>query len=237
MAFSWGCVPLPRPELKFSHQKKTKSVEHAPLLVNDEPETSKPPPYYVLGRWYQPLADARDFRQRGTASWYGDKFQGLPTASGEIFNMNRISAAHKTLPLGTKVTVINLENKQKLDVIINDRGPFVAGRIIDLSKAAAQKIGVYQPGTALVEIITKAAPLNGNFVIQVGAFEARQNADVLKTRLSSVYPHAHTSQFKNHTGKIMYRVLVGQCTTLHQARKYKTYLISKGFQKAFIIAK
>ncbi len=93
-----------------------------------------------------------DFFQRGIASYYGLDFHGKRTASGEIYNMNAISAAHRTIPFNTIVEVKNLDNGRKLNVRINDRGPFVAGRIIDLSVGAAKQLGMYQDGTAMVEI-------------------------------------------------------------------------------------
>jgi rare lipoprotein A len=112
-----------------------------------------PKPYKISGKWYQPLPYARGYRERGLASWYGKKFHGRKTANGETYNMYGISAAHKTLPLGTYVTVKNLDNGKTLVVRINDRGPFVKGRIIDLSYGAAKKLGVVGPGTARVDVL------------------------------------------------------------------------------------
>ncbi len=111
-----------------------------------------PKPYKVLGQWYQPVGDAKGFRERGTASWYGSDFHGKRTANGEIYDMDGMTAAHKTLPLGTLVRVSNLENNREVEVRINDRGPFVQGRIIDLSREAAKRIGMMGAGTARVEI-------------------------------------------------------------------------------------
>jgi rare lipoprotein A (peptidoglycan hydrolase) len=92
----------------------------------------------------------------GQASWYGPGFHGQETASGETFDTNKMTAAHPSLPLGTKVEVINLEKQKKAEVTINDRGPFVKGRVIDLSHAAAKKLGMAKKGTAKVKIVTKA---------------------------------------------------------------------------------
>jgi rare lipoprotein A (peptidoglycan hydrolase) len=92
----------------------------------------------------------------GKASWYGPGFHGQETASGEAFDANKMTAAHPSLPLGTKVEVINLEKQKKAEVTINDRGPFVKGRVIDLSQAAAKKLGIAKKGTAKVKIVTKA---------------------------------------------------------------------------------
>jgi len=93
-----------------------------------------------------------EFYQRGIASYYGEDFHGRRTASGEIYDMNGISAAHKTLPFSTLVEVKNLENGRKITVRVNDRGPFVQGRIIDLSVGAAKALDMYETGTAMVEI-------------------------------------------------------------------------------------
>lgn len=108
-------------------------------------------PYEINGRWYAPAADP-DYDETGIASWYGDAFHGKPTANGEIFDMNAVSAAHTTLPLPSVVEVTNLDNGRTLIVRINDRGPFVDGRIIDLSRAAAEELGVRQAGLARVRV-------------------------------------------------------------------------------------
>jgi len=91
-------------------------------------------------------------KQRGMASYYGEKFHGRATSSGQIFDMNGFTAAHRTLPLGTTVKVTNLDNNKSVEVVVNDRGPFLKGRIVDLSKAAAIEIGLIENGTAEVEI-------------------------------------------------------------------------------------
>ena len=121
------------------------------------PYEGAPRPYRVNGDWYQPLASARAFRERGLASWYGKDFHGKKTSSGEVYDMYAMTAAHKILPLGTYVRVRNLENGRVADVRINDRGPFVRGRIIDLSYTAARKLGVVGPGTARVEVTALGA--------------------------------------------------------------------------------
>jgi rare lipoprotein A len=122
---------------------------------------SKPPPqcqygkpYQIKNKWYQPMTYVDYFEQKGVASWYGKKFHGRKTSNGETYNMYAISAAHKTLPLGTYVKVYNLDNKKCMTVRINDRGPFIEGRIIDLSYGAANRLGIVQKGTANVFIRT-----------------------------------------------------------------------------------
>ena len=108
--------------------------------------------YVVKGRRYHVLTAAKGFREKGLASWYGEPFHGRRTASGEVYDMDKLSAAHKTLPLNTWVEVRNLDNNRTMTVRINDRGPFVPGRIIDLSRAAAKELGVYGPGVAKVQL-------------------------------------------------------------------------------------
>lgn len=95
---------------------------------------------------------ARKITETGKASFYADKFQGRKTASGEIFKQDKLTAAHRTLPFGTKVKVINVANGRSVNVTINDRGPFAAGRIIDVSKKAARKLGMVDAGVASIEI-------------------------------------------------------------------------------------
>lgn len=109
-------------------------------------------PYTVAGTTYYPLESAKGFEETGVASWYGGKFHGRKTASGEKYNQNKMTAAHKTLPFGTKVRVKNLENGKSAVVQVNDRGPFKKGRVIDLSRAAAKKLDMLQTGTAKVRI-------------------------------------------------------------------------------------
>ena len=115
------------------------------------PETIKP--YSINGVLYYPLPNGEGFVQEGMASWYGKKFHGKRTASGEIYNMYAKTAAHKTLPFGTYVKVENQSNQREIIVRTNDRGPFVKGRIIDLSYGAAREIGLVGPGVARVRLV------------------------------------------------------------------------------------
>ncbi|MEL0167767.1 MAG: septal ring lytic transglycosylase RlpA family protein [Pseudomonadaceae bacterium] len=112
----------------------------------------KASPYTVLGQRYHPMQDGRSYREEGTASWYGTKFHGQNTANGELYDLYGMSAAHKTLPLPTYVKVTNLENGRQVIVRVNDRGPFYSDRIIDLSFAAAKKLGYADQGTARVRV-------------------------------------------------------------------------------------
>lgn len=128
------------------------------LLEQQDPEVTNDPigrgnlPYEVFGKSYTPMTERKPFSQKGTASWYGKKFHGHLTSNGEIYNMFGMSAAHKTLPLPSYVKVTNLANNKTAVVRVNDRGPFHGDRIIDLSYAAAFKLGVYDTGTARVKV-------------------------------------------------------------------------------------
>jgi len=211
----------------------------------------KPVPYRVEGRWYHPVTDAKGFRQRGDASWYGKKFHGKKTSSGEIYDMYAMTAAHKTLPLGTYVAVTNLDNQRRTTVRINDRGPFVRGRIIDLSYQAAREIDMLGPGTAPVEITalgvapdsqneppTEFEPIDyytGNFTFQVGAFKNQANARRLKQQLEKKYRNVHLTTY-HLDGDVFYRVRVGRATSLEQAGEYEKILIRHGFKDVFIVA-
>ncbi|MEA1947963.1 MAG: septal ring lytic transglycosylase RlpA family protein [Thermodesulfobacteriota bacterium] len=212
-----------------------------------------PKPYKIGKNWYKPLPHARGFSQRGMASWYGGKFHGRKTANGEIYNMYAMTAAHKTLPLGTYLTVRNLQNNRKIDVRINDRGPFVRGRILDLSYTAAKKLGIVGPGTAKVEIValgTIAQPkldgstdrsyipgnyYQGKFTVQIGAFSELKNAQRLKQKLGQSYKNIYITICYNGYSAL-YRVRVGRCSSLEQAIQREEFMIQNGFKDAFAIA-
>jgi rare lipoprotein A len=143
-------------------------------------------PYTVLGKTYYPLATAKGYDERGVASWYGEDFHGKPTATGETYDMNGLSAAHKTLPLNCKVEVTNLENGRSIVIPVNDRGPFVGDRIIDLSYGAAVALGSARSGLAQVRVrAVEEAPGGGRegdfpagpYYIQVGVFAESPNAN------------------------------------------------------------
>jgi rare lipoprotein A len=156
----------------------------------------------------------------GIASWYGGSDNGHPTASGEIYNMYAMTAAHRTLPFGTMVRVHDLDDGRSVDVRINDRGPFVAGRIIDLSYAAAEALDLVGPGTAHVnleilnpDVVYGPAAAPGIYAVQVGAFRNEDNAQRLK---SVIEPHFGPVQIQTHNDPqqgLLYRVRVGQLTT------------------------
>lgn len=204
--------------------------------------------YRVNGHWYAPIPDAAGFTQKGTASWYGPSFHGKKTANGEIYNMHAMTAAHKTLPLGTVVSVRNLRNGRKIVVRINDRGPFVRGRIIDLSNAAAKKIGMIAEGTAPVEIkaletiskngrATRPVPDldKGNFTVQVGAFADRLRAMRVKAGLEKEYRTVSVTTFVKN-GTTFHRVRAGRFSSLVRARNAEFSLVNNGFPNAFTVS-
>ncbi|MGD8292537.1 MAG: septal ring lytic transglycosylase RlpA family protein [Desulfobacterales bacterium] len=252
-------------KLLFCSPTNNRSTRWIPLIVvlilmicgcaSNEPPPSRPvghpKPYKVFGKWYQPLPDSEGFRQQGIASWYGKDFHGKKTSNGEIYDMYAMTAAHKTLPLGTYVRVRNLENNRELEVRVNDRGPFVRGRIIDLSYAAANELGLVGPGTAKVEIFALGTPsstdsgadrtfvqndyFSGNFTFQVGAFVNRENAERLKRKLDEQYKNAHITVY-DRGDQVFYRVRVGTFRTLEDAVVNETVLIQNGYPHAFLVA-
>jgi len=158
--------------------------------------------------------------QTGTASWYGPGFHGNRTSSGEIYDQNELTAAHQTLPLGTRVAVTNLDNGRQVEVRINDRGPFAKGRVIDLSYAAARMLGMVGPGTAPVRIevlggqIVRVAATG--YAVQVGAFADRDNANRLKSQLARRYDGVYVTILDGRSATY-YRVRVGRFPSREQA--------------------
>jgi rare lipoprotein A len=146
-------------------------------------------PYQVFGKDYVPFASVRPFRQRGMASWYGKRFHGQKTASGELYDMYAMTAAHPTLPIPSYARVTHLRSSKSVVVRINDRGPFHAGRIIDLSYAAAHKLGFIQHGSSEVEveaIVPGRTAGEEKVFLQVGAFSSRDNAESLRARVQAL---------------------------------------------------
>ena len=212
-----------------------------------------PSSYVVFGKRYHVLDSSDGFVQRGVASWYGIKFHGRKTSSGEVYNMHAMTAAHKTLPLPAYVHVKNLDNGRSAVVRVNDRGPFVQGRIIDLSYAAAKKLGVKGPGTANVEIrvvsrgqskptsVVRTIPLTDEadkdvpLFIQMGSFSSQLNASNLVQDLHAANEtSARVSQLQTDNG-LFYRVRVGPLFDIDEANAIVKRLKGKGFQTARIV--
>ena len=152
------------------------------------------------------------YTEEGNASWYGVPFHGRRASNGEIYDMNKLTAAHRTLPFDTVVRVTNLSNGKSTVVRITDRGPFVDNRIIDLSMAAAREIDSIGPGVVpvRVEIVSASIDLtSGFFTVQVGAFRDRGNAERLRERLNATYSPIFIQQYDSPEG-LFYRVRVGK---------------------------
>ncbi|WP_111641011.1 septal ring lytic transglycosylase RlpA family protein [Marinimicrobium alkaliphilum] len=193
-------------------------------------------PYTVLGRTYRLIDDETDYQERGIASWYGKKFHGRHTSNGEIYDMYAMTAAHKKLPIPSYVRVTNVDNGRSVVVRVNDRGPFHDNRIIDLSYAAAQRLGFADQGTAMVdvEIIvpdgTAPAPLRqaggdtalpSNAFLQVGAFREQSSAQRLAESLAPDVEHGVIVSHATTPAQV-YRVRVGPLVDtgdLHRARE------------------
>lgn len=234
-------------------------AEHVPPPVEKPappptmPRSQKP--YQIYGVWYYPIPSAQGFREDGIASWYGDDFHGKPTSSGETYDMYAMTAAHKTLPLGTHVKVTNKSNDVSLILRINDRGPFVAGRVIDLSYTAAHKLGMLQPGTIPVRVeavqVAEQTQLadttvwqaetvpdfkTGNFSIQLGAFQLVSNAHKLKSLLMQKYENVSIQPPSSRTRQHYYRVQAGHYTDLQAAKKEADRFKQNGYPGAFVVA-
>lgn len=174
-------------------------------------------PYRVLGKTYHVNFETEGFVETGYASWYGKKFHGRKTSNGEIYDMFAMTAAHKNLPIPSYVTVTNLENNRKVVVRVNDRGPFHDGRIIDLSYAAAKKLGFHEQGTAKVRVEYLEAPAGpgqnavdvayGNTYLQAGAFRSKDSAVTLQRQIADLTGHA--VRIQPEPGRRLYKVLIG----------------------------
>ncbi|HIJ78498.1 MAG TPA: septal ring lytic transglycosylase RlpA family protein [Deltaproteobacteria bacterium] len=226
-------------------------------------ETPPPPrgqhptqrPYKINGKSYYPLPSADGYKETGIASWYGEPFHGRKTSNGETYNMYDWTAAHKTLPMNTYLLVENLDTGRNTTVRINDRGPFVKGRIIDLSYNVARKLGVVKKGTARVRITAlgeaetiKAGNITttrflphqdfnkGEFFVQIGSFTNKDNADRLKEQMINWDKKAVTLRY-DRGDKVFYRVQVRAGTTMDSARRSERVLTEAGFPGAFIVAR
>lgn len=232
-------------------QKVSTRVDRSEKVIPRAEPKSKygnPTSYVVFGRRYFVLPSAQGYVEQGIASWYGTKFHGRRTSSGETYDMYAMTAAHKTLPLPTYARVTNKRNGRSIIVRINDRGPFHKNRIIDLSYAAATKLGIVTRGTGLVEVRaidprrSKAAKPKGKLVdvaepqtekagssataekkveifVQIGAFRVRENAQKLRAQFATL----NVGKVAVHNGTLddapIYKVWIGPLDTVAQADK------------------
>jgi rare lipoprotein A len=176
------------------------------------------------------VPSAPAFRETGLASWYGRELHGKVTASGTVFDMNGISAAHRTLPLGTIVRVTNLENYKSITVPVTDRGPFLKDQVVDLSYGAARELGFVEQGTAQVRVETdRPVPEEGTWTVLAASFAEEENANVLRYRLSQRYQVISITAFKYNIGTF-YRVLVGNYPTEEKAERIAAKLKLEGLE-------
>lgn len=217
-------------------------IPNAKPKVEPRAKYGNMPSYKVFGKRYHTLPSAKNYEKTGVASWYGTKFHSQKTSSGEPYNMLAMTAAHKTLPLPTYVEVTNLENRRKVIVKVNDRGPFSGNRLIDLSYVAAKKLGMLAKGTAKVRIraldptkyyrstwrfaqetakkhqshhITQRS---ANIFLQAGAFKHKNNAHRLQKRLNSLV-QANVTVHKPSGRSQLYKVRIGPVSSQKQANK------------------
>jgi peptidoglycan lytic transglycosylase len=224
-------------------------------------------PYEVWGKTYHVLPTAEGYQEQGRASWYGAKFHGHRTSNGETYNMYEMSAAHKSLPLPSYAKVTNLDNGRSVIVRVNDRGPFHDGRIIDLSYAAAKKLGYYSKGTANVEVeaivvaqslvaqnskpennITPVAKSKQEalaagyaYFIQIGAFSTEPAAEQLKSRVDAVFvTNLQNTAFVTRSKgatKVFHRVRMGPYYDLQQAEELLKQLNASKLGSPMIITR
>ncbi len=236
--------PLPPPILQPVAPANVDSIPDAVPRPEARSAHGNPPFYDVLGRRYFVLGSAEGYSERGVASWYGPTFHGERTSNGEAYNMYGMSAAHKTLPLPTYVRVTNLKNGRSIVVRINDRGPFVANRLIDLSFTAATKLDMIREGTTLVEVraLTPGEPDNltrssetppPTLYVQVGAFSDERNASRTVERLHAAgLANAFVRAPADGSNDRLFRVRVGPVSSVSEFDQLAARLASVGFPDA-----
>lgn len=211
-------------------------------------------PYTIAGKRYYPIRDATGFVREGLASWYGRPFHGRRTSCGEVYDMHAMTAAHKILPMQTWIKVTSERTGRFVVVRVNDRGPFVRGRIVDLSYEAAKRLGVVGPGTTPVRLealgyrkqvtsmgrvrrfyVKPASYTRGRFTVQVGAFAVKNNADRLAAILKAKYGYSSIQIYDSPRG-LFYRVRTTLSTDLARAKAQEKALRQAGFKDAFAVA-
>jgi rare lipoprotein A len=236
-------APAPTPEIVPPPPANVESTPDA--IPRREPRSAhgNPPFYKVLGKRYVVLATADGYLERGVASWYGPTFHGESTSNGEKYNMYGMTAAHKTLPLPTYARVTNLKNGRSIVVRINDRGPFVSNRLIDLSYSAAAKLDMLKEGTTLVEVkaltvqepdeLTRSAELPPpSLYVQAGAFSDQRNAQRVLDRLHTGGLSSAFILAPPDGQPLLYRVRLGPISSVPEFDQLAAKLRALGYPDA-----
>lgn len=232
-------------------------VPDAVPKVEPKSRGGNPKSYVVFGKRYYVMDSSKGYVERGIASWYGKMFHGRRTSNGEIYDMYAMTAAHKTLPLPTYVEVKNIKTGKKIVVRVNDRGPFHEGRIIDLSYAAAQKLGTSGKGTGLVEVraidpltwnkkqqqpgyrtadTSRDANPEAKIYLQLGAFSSQDNAQrLLKKVVRHAISGAFIKQGVNNNGEAIYRVRIGPLANIDMADNMINRLLQASFSEFHVV--
>ena len=232
--------PPPSPPAPVSPERAEAAKRSTDADAEPSPAASPATPAKrASSRAKSPAAPApADYVEEGNASWYGVPYHGRRASNGEIYDMYKLTAAHRTLPFETIARVTNLSNDRSTTVRITDRGPFVENRVIDLSLAAAREIDMVAAGVAPVRVEVLSGPVDptgGFFTVQVGAFLDRVNAGRLRDRLAASYSNATIQQFDSPDG-LFYRVRVGRISGEDAARQFADSLRQKeGFSTPFVV--
>ena len=271
IALDLGACSSGKQNSRYAQAQDTAPAQHIDVssvkdaIPRAEPYSryGNPPSYVVLGKRYHTLGSSDNYRERGIASWYGTKFHGHRTSSGESYDMYKMSAAHKSLPLPTYARVTNLGNGKSVIVKVNDRGPFHDNRLIDLSYAAASRLGILGKGTGMVEIeaidprsyhqppgkppvaasqpkVATASPTgdkqhNPVLYLQLGAFMSRNNAERLQARLSRTVPgQLHIIEAISNQ-QTVYRVRVGPLASVETADQLTKILADQGIESPRVV--
>jgi rare lipoprotein A len=255
LSFLSGCASFkPQVEQRETSEEPERSVEvippeppkpeQPPLIDKFKKKRAKGKPYEVFGKTYYPLLTVDGYEEKGIASWYGPSFHGRRTSCGELFDMHKISAAHKLLPMRTRIDVTNLENGKNITLTVNDRGPFVPGRVLDLSYAAAKSLDMVDKGLARVHIRTsekvegqKSKDMLGKFFVHIGSFENEADAGYLIEDMKSLnYKPSLIKTIKvDRDGDIIWRVELGPYKSMSAANKAHSRTV-KDYPSAFVVA-
>lgn len=202
------------------------------VSADTQSSAGNPSTYSLQGKKYKVLPFSHGYAEKGIASWYGDDFHGKKTSNGEVYDMYGMTAAHKTLPIPSYVKVTNLKNNRSIIVRINDRGPYYEDRIIDLSYAAAQRLGVHRPGTEKVKVeAIKMTGTSDHIYLQLGVFDNPNNAQKLQEKVASNYlPQPQIKQIM-HEGRVVYKVQIGPLFNHTQVENLNMKLASIGIHK------